>query len=379
MVSDTELRLSFWRDGSTQAERLAASALRLSGYEELDPQSPLGGPDGTKDILCRKGGLIWVAAVYFPIGPTRFPSIKKKYSSDLSGAPTDSQGFVFVTNQTLSPTQRQTLVDIAQAAGKEADTLHLQQLVTLLDSPPGYGARLQYLDIPMTIEDQLSWFLDSDSQVAKAVATNTRELLALRASFDRLKTDQSQIMHTLGLLTAGSVAAPDLISVSSFRKNDDFEPVSARLNPSLILLFHRLICFDLPARAVGQLRTNHVWLATREGQRVTHASPPDATEIKGRLDKLCRDWMESYPRLSDAPKKLTAMAGFHAGLLLIHPFFDGNGRVARAILMQQCLDLFGRAEMSLMNKGADYYLALQKADEGDYTNLAALIRPIVTG
>jgi len=121
-----------------------------------------------------------VAAVYFPTGPARFTAIRKKYSSDLSGIPSDRQGFIFVTNQTLSPHTRKSLTDIARAAGKEGDILHLQQLVQLLDSASGYGARLQYLNIPMTIEDQLSWFLDSDSQVAKAVSTNTRELLALR-------------------------------------------------------------------------------------------------------------------------------------------------------------------------------------------------------
>jgi hypothetical protein len=92
LTKETELRLSFWRDGSTQAERLAAAALRLSGYEEIDPQSPLGGPDGSKDILCRKGGLSWVAAVYFPTAPVRFTAIKKKFWSDLSGAP---QGVYF--------------------------------------------------------------------------------------------------------------------------------------------------------------------------------------------------------------------------------------------------------------------------------------------
>ena len=37
LTSDTELRLLFWRDGSTEAERLAAAALRLSGYEKFDP------------------------------------------------------------------------------------------------------------------------------------------------------------------------------------------------------------------------------------------------------------------------------------------------------------------------------------------------------
>jgi hypothetical protein len=93
MKRDTELRLLFWRDGSTQAERLAASALGLLGYEEIDPQSPLGGPDGTKDIVCRKGAYTWIAAVHFPTGPISFTAIKKKYSTDLLGAPSGHQGF----------------------------------------------------------------------------------------------------------------------------------------------------------------------------------------------------------------------------------------------------------------------------------------------
>jgi hypothetical protein len=65
-MSDTEFKLIAWRDGSTQAERLAAAILTLSAYTEIDPQAPLGGPDGRKDIICIKGGRRWIGAVYFP-------------------------------------------------------------------------------------------------------------------------------------------------------------------------------------------------------------------------------------------------------------------------------------------------------------------------
>src|SRR5579863_1468454 len=229
MLSDTELRLSYWRDGSTQAERLAAVALRLSGYEQIDPQSPLGGPDGKKDLLCERGGLIWVGAVYFPSTPVGFASIKKKYKSDFTGTPTEARGFVFITNQTLTPGQRKTLNAFAEAAGKEGELIHLQKLVTLLDSPLGYGTRLQFLKIPMSIEEQLSWAVDSDSQTAKALATHSRELLALRASIERLNTDQAQILRTLTL----GAPTPDLISVSSFTKADTLSAVSKQLSPGL--------------------------------------------------------------------------------------------------------------------------------------------------
>jgi len=380
MKKDTELRLTFWRDGSTQAERLAASALRMSGYEEIDPQSPLGGPDGTKDIICQKGGYTWVAAVYFPTGPIRFSAIKKKYSSDLLGAPSGHKGFVFVTNQNLSPSQRKTLIGLAQKAGREAEILHLQQLTNLLDSPAGYGIRLQYLDILMTAEEQLSWFVDSDSQTSKELIQTTREIRILQASIERMKavqsdiqTGQSQIFKTLGF----SITTPDLISVSTFDKIDDFPSVSAQLSPALVLLFHRLTCFDLPTRAVGKLRTGQAALMDTEGRRATHLQPPPAGKVSSRLTLLCDDWCVKYSQLSDSPAKLDAIAKFHADFLFIHPFLDGNGRVARALLMQQCLDLFGRADMTLMNKGGDYYAALRDADAGNRCTLIGLIAPVV--
>ena len=45
---------------------------------------------------------------------------------------------------------------------------------------------------------------------------------------------------------------------------------------------------------------------------------------------------------------------------MIHPFLDGNGRPGGAVFMQQCLDLFGRADMSLLDRGAGYYHALER-------------------
>lgn len=383
MLKDTELRLLFWRDGSTQAERLAAAVLRLSGYEAIDPQSPLGGPDGKKDILCRKGGLTWVGAVYFPTGPTGFTAIKKKYRSDLMGSPAEHRGFVFVTNQTITPGQRRILEELATGAGKEFEIVHLQTLQTSLDSAAGYGTRIQYLRIPMTIEEQLSWASDSDTRTAKALEVNTRELLALKASVERLTSGQAHILQTISQVaqavpaSEAIVTTPDLLSVSSFFRDDDFTAISAVLNPELVLLFHRLACFDLPSRIVGRLRTSEVWLGNMEGVRATHIEPPPAGELETRLSVLCEQWRANYPGLRARGKKLEAVASFHAALLALHPFQDGNGRAARTILMQQCIDLFGRADMSLMNRGAEYYMALKNADGGNFASLVKLIEAII--
>ena len=204
-----------------------------------------------------------------------------------------------------------------------------------------------------------------------------RELLSLKTSIERLNAGQTYILKTLGQADLTNLPTPDLISVSSFTKSDDLRPISAVLSPELILLFHRLACFDLPTRIVGRSRTTDVWLGDVKGERADHVQPPPTHEVPGPLSDLCVQWQKEYSSLRTQEQKLKAVAVFHARFLMIHPFTDGNGRSARAILMQQCLDLFNRADMTLMNKGSDYYTALKAADASDYKPLMALILPIV--
>lgn len=92
----TELALRDWRYGQTQAERLVAALLHLEGYEEVDPQHPLGGPDGLKDVRCRKDGLSWVAAAYFPPTHPTMGEIKTKFIHDFAGAAlNNAEAFAF--------------------------------------------------------------------------------------------------------------------------------------------------------------------------------------------------------------------------------------------------------------------------------------------
>ena len=46
--SDTETALVRFRSG----QRLRAGLLQISGFSSIDPQCPLGGPDGLKDVIC---------------------------------------------------------------------------------------------------------------------------------------------------------------------------------------------------------------------------------------------------------------------------------------------------------------------------------------
>ena len=378
-MHDTEVRLVAWRDGSTQAERLSAAILKLAGYDDIDPQAPIGGPDGGKDILCARGGITWVGAVYFPPTLVTFAAVKKKFLSDLSKVPAHHRGFIFVTNRPLTPTQRTALETAGTTAGKDVDIFSLERLRALLDAPRGYGARLQFLGIPMTTEDQLSWFAESDDRVMNALTVNTRELLSIKTLIQGLAKNNAEIVRTMSLLGMAAPPTPDLLSSANFSAAIPASPVSATLDIPMVLLTHRLACFDMPTRTVGILRSVEVWLANQQGQRAEHLEPPRAAAVFGQLDQLCSTWRDQFPVLSSGRpiEKLEAIARFHAKLLVIHPFLDGNGRLARALMMQQCLDWFGVANMSLLDQGTGYYRALASADKDDLGPLVMLLKPMV--
>lgn len=380
-ISDTELRLLTWRDGFTQAERLAASVLRIAGFEAIDPQAPLGGGDGGKDIVCAKGGITWVGAVHFPTTACSYTKSKNKFISDINKVSSRHRGFAFITNQHLTIKQRETLEKLGNDKGKEVEIFHLERVRALLDAPNGYGVRLQFLRIPMTVEEQLAWFAESGSKVEQALDINTRELRAIKSMVQQLSSDSADIMRTVLSFESLNPPTPDLLSTSNFKKNDRFKALTSKLAPEHILLIHRLIAFDLSTRNAGVFRTEEISLAQIRSPRATAAKiGVPITEISDSLTELCRVWREEFSKTSRAQKeaKLIALARFHTRFLQIHPFADGNGRVSRAILMQQCLDIFGHANMSLLNRGKEYYEALQLADHGDFGALANLIEAIVS-
>ncbi|HEY0764369.1 MAG TPA: hypothetical protein VGD61_18475 [Pyrinomonadaceae bacterium] len=153
---ETWRRLKEWSRSQTASERLAAQLLRSQGYKEVDPSHPLGGKDGLKDTICSKDGVKFVGASYFPRGQKRISAIKKKFQDDLQGvAKNNAQGFAFVTNQELTVGQRTVFQELAGTM--PVDLFHLERVAQVLDTPSCYGIRLEFLDIEMTKEEQLSF------------------------------------------------------------------------------------------------------------------------------------------------------------------------------------------------------------------------------
>jgi hypothetical protein len=203
----TESELRDWRSGQTNAERMCAAILAIEGYTDIDPQAPLGGPDDKKDILARRAGHRFVVAVFFPHTHQNFASIKRKFAEDRRGvARHRSDGFVFMVNQPLTLGERQQLEDLG---GPLDELYHLERLRHALDSPSGYGLRLEYLRRSMTVEEQIAFFstLNPDLTERSSRKTVSGELLPaprLQATRYIWRPSVLPVSHNLLLTTARS-------------------------------------------------------------------------------------------------------------------------------------------------------------------------------
>ena len=145
-TDETWHRLREWTGAQPPSERLAALVLKDSGYQEIDPSHPLGGPDGGRDGLCTFNGIKTIYAVYFPRGEKSFPTIRDKFQDDLASASKHSVArLAFVTNQEVTLREREILKELG--GDIEIDIFHLERVALILDTPKMHPVRAQFLNI----------------------------------------------------------------------------------------------------------------------------------------------------------------------------------------------------------------------------------------
>jgi fido (protein-threonine AMPylation protein) len=379
----TEIYLLTWRGGPTQAERMVAALLRVEGYQNVEPQAPLGGPDGRADVLCDRGGYSYVAAAYFPPTNQEYDDIVEKFQHDIGGVVTRKRSaFAFFTNQRLTRGERKDLKGKGLAKSVECEIYDVERISGMLDAPSGYGLRAAYLAISMSDAEQIAYFASRESIADAAIDRNTAELRFLTARVAGLEAQTRVVAQTIKTVAFASgventvppMRVVDPLPMGELTQASSVPKITQRIGPELLLLVHRLVCFELPSRVIGTFRTEQVSLAV-PGQ-APHAVTEPAL-IAEQVAALCADWEAARAAADTAETKFTAVAAFHQRFLLIHPFLDGNGRTARALLMQQCLDLFGHADMSRMDRSISYHKALLAADAGDLAPLSAIVAAIV--
>jgi fido (protein-threonine AMPylation protein) len=379
-MSDTEIKLKLWRNGQTAAERLAANILHLDGFTALDPQCPLGGRDGLKDVICIKNNWKYIGASFFPTTEQTFSKLKKKFLNDLKGVSKNkADGLAFITNQHISPEERNALTRIAQDKSCKAIIYHLERIRVLLDSPTGYGVRLEFLDIEMSREEQLSFFSQWTRIFSEQLQDNAAFIInEIKNLFDGIDliSFSKEIQNNIIAATQSTVA------LFSEMLNSNF-PRTTSLTVESLCMIHSAMYFDQDVNFAGAIRNKQVWIG-RPGSPISEASyvPPNPEHVLDLTNKLLSDWSSSFDTLersNDQPLIINKMAEFHINFLKIHPFFDGNGKIARFLLTQQAKELLRYNGPILIKNNKTYFHAVETASSGDLSLLNSLITQAIYG
>lgn len=187
MTYETDERLKGYLDtNQLHREQLCLAILALDKrFTNVRPRHPRGGPDGGRDIEAQyRGSELTYGAVGFINQAAdveeKKRTIRAKFGDDLNSAwdanPRPSV-FVFFTNVNFTVGEKSDLISQARTKGfTVCEILDRERLRVALDSPDGFAARFQFLNIAMSESEQASFFAKWGDEIQSVIATGFQEV-----------------------------------------------------------------------------------------------------------------------------------------------------------------------------------------------------------
>src|SRR6266852_1569549 len=102
---------------------------------------------------------------------------------------------------------------------------------------------------------------------------------------------------------------------------------------------------------------------------------PEPAQLRDRLASVLQAWERPITGgvALSREQQVDRILRFHVGLLQVHPFFDGNGLLARVLLAFQTEQLLG-TKVLLPRRDGNYFACLRRASEGNWKDLLAYVK-----
>jgi len=134
-----------------------------------------------------------------------------------------------------------------------------------------------------------------------------------------------------------------------------------KIDKKYILRLHEIVMYNFNDKLPGKYRTGHVNLTNAD------AVLPSAQEVPVKMDRLIKK-VNIYDN-----DPIAKVAKVHYEFEIIHPFFDGNGRVGRLIMVTQLLSQAFAPAVIKTEDRYKYYMGLEKCNFDNYKNIVQMV------
>lgn len=215
-------------------------------------------------------------------------------------------------------------------------------------------------------EDRAELIVQSMS--TEAVTTSQIEGEAL----DRASV-QSSIRRQLGLSTDRKRVRPAEQGIAQLTV-DLYRSFAVPLSDDVLFAWHRMLMNERrDLQNIGRYRTGREPMQVVSGalhRPAVHFEAPPSSRVPREMARFMAWFNRTGPEGSEPLPGLTRAGIAHLYFVSIHPFEDGNGRIARAIAEKALAQYVGQPTLTLvaatiLARRKAYYAALEKANKGN--------------